>query len=284
MQRIPSRRHALCVRLHTIASMGALIVAMLTGGFATSVKAQQTRLVPLGPSQDTPARQVSPAQGEGLNMSRLDTARNDGGWGNSLEMSSQRQRSEQRSSQPDAQVVRRIAYGRPLEPVRVSSADPYEVRQAAYQPTSPADTRPSLAPGDSVQPSGTWSGSSSVPMSSSSNVPSFSPSPWTSSSGMSSVTPNCSTSAGGVQYNMAPTFASPAPTEVRRFAVTSVDPCAPVGVPVAGSVPRVQAGFPPLLPITRPPRTLFVSSGLLGQPVLYAPGQPIRNFFRYFTF
>jgi hypothetical protein len=63
-----------------------------------------------------------------------------------------------------------------------------------------------------------------------------------------------------------------------------VDPCAPGAVGVAGSVPVAQGPLRPLLPITRPPRSFYVSSGILGQPVIYAPGQPIRNFFRYLSF
>jgi len=61
----------------------------------------------------------------------------------------------------------------------------------------------------------------------------------------------------------------------------------PVVVPArvpAASAPRVRV----LRPVIRlvppaPPGGYVVGRGLIGQPKLYLPGQPIRNFLRYLT-
>ena len=41
--------------------------------------------------------------------------------------------------------------------------------------------------------------------------------------------------------------------------------------------------FKPLLPLGKMPETFYPGQGILGQPKLYVPGQPIRNFLRYLT-
>ena len=50
------------------------------------------------------------------------------------------------------------------------------------------------------------------------------------------------------------------------------------------SVP-VQVGpvvtYRPLVPVVPVPAQYYLGRGLLGQPKLYVPNQPVRNFFRY---
>ena len=43
--------------------------------------------------------------------------------------------------------------------------------------------------------------------------------------------------------------------------------------------PRVV--YRPILPLAPVPETYYTGQGVLGQPKLYVPGQPIRNFLRY---
>jgi hypothetical protein len=39
--------------------------------------------------------------------------------------------------------------------------------------------------------------------------------------------------------------------------------------------------YRPVIPVGRPPRSVYLGQGWLGQPKVYVEGQPIRNFFRY---
>lgn len=52
-------------------------------------------------------------------------------------------------------------------------------------------------------------------------------------------------------------------------------------VPQASPAPR---GYRPVLPLSSVPQNYYVGRGIIGQPKLYVPGQPIRNFFRYLTY
>jgi hypothetical protein len=240
-------REAIPVCRGQYASRLGLWIGVCLAGWAATADAQVTKLVPLGPPQDEPAR-VTPEL-----RSVDDTA-----W-------AERPRA--------AQTVQRISYEPAQAPIRVSSSDVYEVRRAAYQPTTPADVAPSLAPNGTSPPMSPWTGTTSSPSSiPATSYPSYSASPWTSSSGVP-------VTSGGVIP------AAPVPSSMysHRYAVPLASPCATPVVGVAGSVPVTRGGFPPLLPIASSTRPVFVSSGLLGQPVIYTPGQPIRNFFRYFT-
>lgn len=53
----------------------------------------------------------------------------------------------------------------------------------------------------------------------------------------------------------------------------------PAAVTGTAAVPRYA--WQPLLPLRSLPDEYFVGQGLLGQPKVYAEGEPIRNFFRY---
>lgn len=65
--------------------------------------------------------------------------------------------------------------------------------------------------------------------------------------------------------------------------------CGPVGAPtvpisaapVPYAAPQQAPGARPFVPITRMPDQVYISRGLLGQPVVYVPGQPLRNGLRY---
>jgi len=41
--------------------------------------------------------------------------------------------------------------------------------------------------------------------------------------------------------------------------------------------------YRPLVPVVPMPAQYYVGQGLLGQPKLYVPEQPVRNFFRYLS-
>ena len=43
----------------------------------------------------------------------------------------------------------------------------------------------------------------------------------------------------------------------------------------------IAAGARPFVPLTSMPNQVYISRGLIGQPVVYVPGQPIRNGLRY---
>ena len=44
-----------------------------------------------------------------------------------------------------------------------------------------------------------------------------------------------------------------------------------------------QFSYRPLLPIAQQPAAVQVGQGILGQPTVYVPGQPVRNLFRYIS-
>ena len=277
-------------RLHVL---GALAAGIVLGGFATNANAQMTKLVPLGPPQDSPpatASSLSPPASSPAStirppqtISRAEPARAPQSWEQPVSASRpavesramEQPATQWQASQP--QVARRVSHERPVQLRWEQARQEYDVRQAAYQPSTPADVAPSL---NSETPlSGSWQGTTSGGIVTTPQTqPNYSASPWTSSAGSTMIAPST------------PAPVQSAPMTVQRF--SNPAHCPPVGQPVRQpvgfvaptSVPVAQGPVPPLLPITRPPRSLYVSNGLLGQPVIYAPGQPIRNFFRYFTF
>jgi hypothetical protein len=71
-------------------------------------------------------------------------------------------------------------------------------------------------------------------------------------------------------------------------AIPSVQPqpifcgqCAAPQVVQAVPAPRPVVTYRPLLPLAPAPESYYTGQGVLGQPKLYVPGQPIRNFLRY---
>jgi hypothetical protein len=67
--------------------------------------------------------------------------------------------------------------------------------------------------------------------------------------------------------------------------ITSAAYLAPA--PYASSIPYVSSpattAYQPLVPIVSAPPSYYVGRGVIGQPKMYVPGQPIRNFLRYLT-
>ena len=96
--------------------------------------------------------------------------------------------------------------------------------------------------------------------------------------------PSQAQSTGQVQ----PAFSTPAlqPVPARSVAPQSVGPACdavphiPPGVATFGT-PLVT--YRPLVPLVAMPRSYQVGRGILGQPKVYVPGQPIRNALRYLT-
>lgn len=68
---------------------------------------------------------------------------------------------------------------------------------------------------------------------------------------------------------------------------------APIATPYSSSSPYVSSvpyvsspattAYQPLVPIVSTPPSYYVGRGVIGQPKMYVPGQPIRNFLRYLT-
>lgn len=64
--------------------------------------------------------------------------------------------------------------------------------------------------------------------------------------------------------------------------VTAIPAQPPISAPTAASANPVVT-YRPLVPIASMPPQYYVGRGLLGQPKLYVPNQPVRNFVRYLS-
>lgn len=47
--------------------------------------------------------------------------------------------------------------------------------------------------------------------------------------------------------------------------------------------PEPGYAYRPLVPVVSQPPTVHLGRGIIGQPTVYIPGQPVRNFLRYFS-
>jgi hypothetical protein len=56
---------------------------------------------------------------------------------------------------------------------------------------------------------------------------------------------------------------------------------APLLVPPAWNVAPATVVYRPLIPVVPMPANYQLGRGILGQPTVYVPGQPVRNFLRY---
>lgn len=52
-------------------------------------------------------------------------------------------------------------------------------------------------------------------------------------------------------------------------------------LPYPGQTPTVT--YKPLVPLMTVPQQYYFGRGIIGQPKIYVPGQPIRNFLRYLS-
>jgi len=52
---------------------------------------------------------------------------------------------------------------------------------------------------------------------------------------------------------------------------------------VSAATPAPAIVYRPVVPVFRMPRSYVVGRGILGQPKVYVPGQPVRNTFRWLT-
>lgn len=176
----------------------------------------------------------------------------------------------------------------------VRDADPYRAMQAAYQTGEPADYPPTLQgsplPGTPSSSPAISSGPAAVPAPGTRII---APAPSSTVIGPAGGGCACGSSPTVIQQRPVPsitygarpaTVYTPAPVVVQQRYVPALPPTTTAVVGAAPAAPIVQAGLPPLLPLTRPAaRPVFVSEGLLGQPVVYVPGQPVRNLLRYLT-
>ncbi len=74
------------------------------------------------------------------------------------------------------------------------------------------------------------------------------------------------------------------PVESSPPVYRGLPPSAPVYAQPPQPVPPPVTAYKPLVPITPPPKQYYLGRGLFGQPKLYVPDQPVRNFLRYFSF
>lgn len=62
----------------------------------------------------------------------------------------------------------------------------------------------------------------------------------------------------------------------------------PANTPVSAHSPQLVAppvtAYRPLVPVAPPPPNYYLGRGIFGQPKLYVPEQPVRNFLRYLSF
>jgi len=89
---------------------------------------------------------------------------------------------------------------------------------------------------------------------------------------------------GNVVWTTAPPTASGRP--VITYAPSPAGMLVLPPPPPVAAVP-VQVGpvvtYRPLVPVVPMPAQYYLGQGLLGQPKLYVPDQPLRNFLRYLT-
>lgn len=71
----------------------------------------------------------------------------------------------------------------------------------------------------------------------------------------------------------------PAPTYAQPSTACPPVACEPCPCPT----PPPRYAYRPVYPLFAMPPSYAVGRGLLGQPKLYVPGQPVRNFFRYIS-
>ena len=81
--------------------------------------------------------------------------------------------------------------------------------------------------------------------------------------------------------------AAPARYDVMRYvpvAQTQMTPAPVAVVPVSPTITDApHRVFRPMIPLASPKPVYYFGQGLLGQPKLYVPGQPIRNVLRYLS-
>jgi hypothetical protein len=66
---------------------------------------------------------------------------------------------------------------------------------------------------------------------------------------------------------------------------TQVVPAPLLSVPAGPTITRApHTVLRPVIPLASPQPTYYFGQGLLGQPKLYVPGQPIRNALRHLSF
>ncbi len=165
------------------------------------------------------------------------------------------------------------SYSRTSRPAPADQIDGV-VRASYYQSPAPR----TAAPADRVASTrgSTYSSSGAIPIGSlppARSVPMYYPTSY-------------STAAYAPQGGYAPGAANRAPTLIPTAYQQG---CGPTGVPTypisAGpapyAAPQTAPGARPFVPIARMPNQVYISRGLIGQPVVYVPGQPLRNGLRY---
>jgi hypothetical protein len=74
------------------------------------------------------------------------------------------------------------------------------------------------------------------------------------------------------------------PSSTAWPAVVPPPPSPPVYAHSPQLVPPPVTTYRPLVPVASPPPNYYLGHGIFGQPKLYVPEQPVRNFLRYLSF
>jgi hypothetical protein len=82
-------------------------------------------------------------------------------------------------------------------------------------------------------------------------------------------------------YGAYPTTVAPPTYATPGYSTTVYGPQPTYPAACCQPVPRVA--YRPVVPVLPMPPSYEVGRGILGQPKLFVPGQPVRNFFRYLT-
>lgn len=111
--------------------------------------------------------------------------------------------------------------------------------------------------------------------------------------GVSVQAQTCVPATGGTYTLSQPIVLAPTPSPYAMVPVVRNGATYGQWMPVGSAAPAYAApspyavaprvGYRPLLPIARPPASYYVGRGLLGQPKVYVPGQPLRNALRYLS-
>ncbi len=126
------------------------------------------------------------------------------------------------------------------------------------------------------------------------NRPTVVPAYYTTTYSPGHAAPVAQTAALPALESVPRTLSQPAPRVVTLMPVAGNHPTTPYTVHspntsfVGGAYPgttvvRPYTTFRPIVSLTPAPANVMIGQGILGQPKVYVPGQPVRNFLRYLT-
>lgn len=181
------------------------------------------------------------------------------------------------------------AYSRSSRPAPATSIDGGVVR-ASYLQSASNKPAPAATQRIASNQGANYGSTRPIPLSSlqpARSVPTYVPMSYTPTSYSPQQAPVYQTY--GAPYVQRPSYmpgaANSAPT-LTSYQGGNCGPGAPVypiggAAPVPYAAPQAAPGARPFMPLTSMPNQVYISRGLIGQPVVYVPGQPLRNGLRY---